>query len=380
MPLRPGWLLPSGQTRRTTRLTDLGAGVPVDPLVSRSGILPGSTDGRYRVSGLSLAGSGPMTATVHAGRALVQGRPEQGAYPVALDGDTVLTFGDGDPLHPRIDLVVLRVYDDEFDSLTRYEAVLEVVVGQAKADPVAPPVPPASLPLFTVRVKAGTSAGTGGIAWTGGDLTDLRATTVAVGGILPVYNNAGVPGAYPGQYQDNDIAHHLQRWSGTGWVAYPREIGGIAPQGALSVGGYTGQYREHNGVLQRWNGTAWATYHPPVETESVTAGAVALTGWTLVGYEARRTRGGLCTTQVTLTRSGAQIDANSAGNINDEPLCTLPSGWRPALGIDAIASDGFGDGSAWLSPSGQVTLRTWVSNGALVPGRNVRVSATYILP
>ncbi|MFF8804377.1 hypothetical protein [Streptomyces omiyaensis] len=380
MPLRPGWLLPSGQTRQTTRLTDLGACTPADPLVSRSGVLPGSADGTYRVSGLSLTGSGPMTATVHAGRALVQGRPEQGAYPVTLDGDTVLAFGDGNPLHPRIDLVVLRVYDDEFDSLTRHEAVLEVLVGEPSATPSAPTAPAASLPLFTVRVKAGASAGTGGIDWAK-DLTDLRTTIASVGGILPVYNNAGVPGAYPGQYQDNDTAHHLQRWSGTGWVAYPREIGGVAPQGALTVGGYTGQYREHNGVLQRWNGTAWATYHPPVEAEVVTAGAVALANWALVSFEARRTRGGLCSVSVIVTRSGTQVDANSAGNIvNDEPLCTLPSGWRPATALEASAADGYGSGSAVISTGGTVTLRTWSSNGALVPARNIRVSATYILP
>ncbi|MEU2504261.1 hypothetical protein ABZ621_06060 [Streptomyces sp. NPDC007863] len=380
MPLRPGWLLPDGQTRQTTRLTALGAATPVDPLVSRSGILPGSTDGAYRVSGLSLTGSGPMTATVHSGRAFVQGRPEQGAYPVALDGDTVLAFGDGDPLVPRIDLVVLRVYDDEFDSLTRHEAVLEVLVGQPSATPSAPAVPAASLPLFTVRVKAGTSAGTGGIDWTGGDLTDLRTTVASVGGILPVYNNAGVPGSYPGQYQDNDTAHHLQRWSGTGWVAYPKEIGGVAPQGALTVGGYTGQYREHNGVLQRWNGTVWANYQPPVEVESTTTGATALANWGLVAFDARRSRG-LCTMSVTVTRTGTQIDANSAGNIvNDEALCTLPAGWRTPVGMEAAAGDGYGCGAAYLSPTGTVTLRTWSSNGALVPGRNIRVSATYILP
>ncbi|MFF2777862.1 hypothetical protein ACFVU3_23450 [Streptomyces sp. NPDC058052] len=379
MPIRPGWLTPTGQTRQTTRTTALGAGTPAGALTSRSGILPGSADGTYRVSGLSMTSGGPMTATVHAGRAVVQGRPEQGAYPVALDGDTVLTFGDGDPLHPRIDLVVLRVYDDEFDSLTRHEAVLEVLAGRAEADPVAPPVPAASLPLFTVRVKAGSSAGTGGIDWAGA-LTDLRTTIASVGGILPVHNNAGAPGAYPGQYQDNDVAHHLQRWSGAGWVAYPKEIGGIAPQGALTVGGYPGQYREHNGVLQRWNGTGWAAYQPPVESESPTTGAAALAGWAVTSYEARRTRGGVCSMAVVLNRTGPQIDAGSAGNIVDEPLCTLPAGWRPAVGMDTTASDGYGGGTAWLSTGGQVTLRTWVSNGSLVNGHNLRVSATYILP
>ncbi|WP_031009383.1 hypothetical protein [Streptomyces sp. NRRL F-5727] len=379
MAVRPGWLLPTGQTRQTTRLTQVGAVTPTDPLASRSGILPGSADGRYRVGGLSMSGSGPMTATVHAGRAVVQGPPEHGAYPVTLDGDTVLTFGDGNPLNPRIDLVVLRVRDADADNGGAYEAALEIVVGQPSATPAAPPAPVASLPLFTVRVKAGASAGTGGIDWTGGDLTDLRTTVAAVGGILPVYNNAGVRGSYPGQYQDNDTAHHLQRWSGTEWVAYPREIGGIAPQSALSVGSYAGQFREHNGVLQRWNGTLWATYHPPVEFETTTSGAVALTNWTLVAFEARRTRSGLCTMAVTVTRT-SRVDVDADGNLADQPLCTLPAGWRPAISMEAPACDGFGSGGAIVTTGGQISLRAWDYPGALVPGRNIRVTATYILP
>ncbi|MFI8912323.1 hypothetical protein ACIGW4_11935 [Streptomyces sp. NPDC053513] len=378
MALRSGWLPPTGQTRVTTRLTSLGAVTPADPLVSRSGILPGSTDGTYRVSGLSLTSSGPMSATIHAGRAVVQGTNNQGAYPVALDADTVLTFGDGDPLNPRIDLVVLRVYDDEFDHLTRSEAVLEIVRGEPKAQPTAPSAPPASLVLFSVKVKAGTSAGTGGIGWTSGDLTDLRTTVAAVGGILPVYNNAGVPGSYPGQYQDNDNTHYLQRWSGTGWIAYPKEIGGVAPNGALSVGSYIGQFRENNGTLQRWNGTTWAAYQPPVEVETTTSGITALPGWTVLAFSARRTRG-IATVLISVTRNGADINANSAGNINDEPLCTLPAGWRPAFDHEASACDGFADGGAYIAPSGQVNLRTWSPNGALVAGRSVRISATYVL-
>ncbi|GHA65782.1 hypothetical protein ACIQRS_07540 [Streptomyces termitum] len=378
MPIRTGWVLPQGQTRQTTRLTALGAGTPADQSASRSGILPGSADGTYRVSGLSLTGSGPMTATVHAGRALVQGLPEQGAYPVDLSGDTVLTFTDGNPLNPRVDLVVLRVYDHDADGLDAYGAVLEVITGQAAATPVVPETPGASLALFTVRVKAGTSAGTGGIDWNA-DLTDLRTTVASVGGILPVYNNAGVPGAYPGQYQDDDVTHHLQRWSGTAWVAYPKEIGGVAPQNALSVGSYPGQYREHNGVLQRWNGTSWAAYQPPVQTESLSSGAVATTGWSVVSYEARRSRG-LCTMSVVVTRTGANIPSDPDGNINDVTLCTLPAGWRPPFNLEAAVADGYGDGSAMIASSGLITLRTWSPNGLLKVERNVRVSATYILP
>lgn len=378
MALRSGWLPPTGQTRVTTRLTAHGATTPVNPLASRSGILPGSVDGKYRVNGLAMASSGPMSATVYAGRAVIQGPNNQGAYPVTLDAETVLTFGDGDPLNPRVDLVVLRVYDDEFDNLTKSEAALEIIKGEPKAQPSAPEAPPLSLTLFTVKVPAGTSAGTGGINWAGGALTDLRTTLVGVGGILPVYNNAGVPGSYPGQYQDNDNAHHLQRWDGNGWVAYPKEIGGIAPSGSLSVGSYTGQFRDNNGTIQRWNGTSWATYQPPVEVETTTSGATALTGWTVVAFSGRRSRG-LATVLVTVTRSGASIYADSAGNITDEPLCTLPAGWRPAIDYEASACDGFGNGGAYVSAGGQVNLRTWSPNGALVNGRNIRISATYVL-
>ncbi|GGY06501.1 hypothetical protein [Streptomyces tanashiensis] len=378
MALRSGWLPPTGQTRVTTRLTAHGATTPANPLASRSGILPGTIDGKFRVGGLWMSSSGPMTATVYAGRAVIQGPNNQGAYPVTLDADTVLTFGDGDPLNPRIDLVVLRVYDDEFDSLTRSEAVLEIVKGQPKATPEAPAAPPLSLPLFSVKVKAGASAGTGGIDWAGGASTDLRTTLVGVGGILPVYNNAGVPGSYPGQYQDNDNAHFLQRWDGLGWVAYPKEIGGVAPSGTVSTGTYAGQFRDNYGVLQRWTGTAWANYQPPVEVETTTSATTALPGWTVVAFAARRTRG-LATVLVTVTRNGATINVDSAGNLTDEPLCTLPAGWRPAFDYEASACDGFGNGGAYISPGGQINLRTWSSNGALVAGRNVRISATYVL-
>ncbi|MFI0983930.1 hypothetical protein [Streptomyces exfoliatus] len=377
MALRSGWLPPTGQTRVTTRLTALGATTPVNPLASRSGVLPGTSDGKYRVGGLWMSGSGPMSATVYAGRAVVQGPNAQGAYPITLDADTVLSFGDGDPVNPRVDLVVLRVYDDEFDNQTRSEAALEVIKGEPKATPTAPAAPALSLPLFSVRVEKQTSAGTGGIAWSTA-VTDLRTSLVGLGGILPVYNNAGVPGAYPGQYQDNDNAHYLQRWDGNGWVAYPKEIGGVVPSGTLTTGSYAGQFRDNSGTLQRWNGTSWANYQPPVEVETTNSGATALTGWTVVAFSGRRSRG-LATILITVTRNGATINVDSAGNFNDEGLCTLPAGWRPAMDYEASACDGFGNGGGYITPAGQVNLRTWSSNGALVAGRNIRLAATYVL-
>ncbi|WP_328680146.1 hypothetical protein [Streptomyces sp. NBC_00343] len=52
MTVRYGWLSPDGQTRPDTRHTALGATTPAGPLRSRSGILPGTDDGRYRIGGL----------------------------------------------------------------------------------------------------------------------------------------------------------------------------------------------------------------------------------------------------------------------------------------------------------------------------------------
>ncbi|MFE5482084.1 hypothetical protein [Streptomyces sp. NPDC056527] len=379
MPVRSGWLMPTGQTRQNTRITSLGATTPANPLASRSGVLPGTYDGKFRVGGLWMSGSGPMTATVYHGKAVIQGDTTDGAYPVALDEDLTLTFGDGDPLHTRIDLVVVRVYDHDVDVLGKYEAAVEIVRGEASATPVAPTPPTLSLTLFSVRVKPGASAGTGGIGWTdSGVVTDLRTTVVSAGGILPVYNNAGVAGAYPGQYQDNDNSHFLQRWDGTAWVAYPKEIGGIAANGTLSTGGYTGQFRENNGVLQRWSGAAWVNYQPPVEVETTTAGATAATGWTLSGFVARRTRG-VVTVSMTVTRSGADLTATSAGNLTpDELLGTLPAGWRPANDFDAIGNDAYGSGSVTFQSNGSVYLRTWSGNGVLTAGKFLRTTATFV--
>ncbi|XUM04520.1 hypothetical protein ACQ86F_15470 [Streptomyces venezuelae ATCC 10712] len=102
-------------------------------------------------------------------------------------------------------------------------------------------------------MPAGTSAGTGGVAWTTpGVVTTQHYPMTALGGIIPT---SGFKGAYTGQYRD--VAGLLQRWDGSAWVSYAKPIGGIAPHGTMTTGGYTGQYRDNAGVLQRWDGSAW---------------------------------------------------------------------------------------------------------------------------
>ncbi|MEU2281198.1 hypothetical protein ABZ614_04350 [Streptomyces sp. NPDC013178] len=338
MPVRSGWLSPDGQSREDTRLVSLGALTPTSPVATRSGILPGSSDGLTRLAGFTMTGTDDtMTATVSPGRAVVQGTDAQGAYPVALTEPMTLTFDDGDPQYTRIDLVVLRVYDTVQDGLGRSEAVVEIVKGEAKAVPVVPATPALALPLYSVSIPAGASAGSGDMVWNSA-LSGRRTTTVAVGGILPVTSDTA-GGSYPGQYRDN------------------------------------------NGVLQRWTGSAWA--EPAVVVDTATTGATAGTGWSVTSFNARRTRG-VCSFNIQLTRTGANLTASAAGTANpgqltDELICTLPSGWRPATEMFAVAGDGNGSGAVRIATDGAVYLLNWTTSGVIQTNNVVRVSSCYVL-
>ncbi|MFH9722863.1 hypothetical protein ACH4M4_07820 [Streptomyces sp. NPDC017254] len=249
MTVRAAWLPSTGQTREDTRLTlaalltPSGQSAAETPLRSRAGILPG---------GFALTGGAPMQVTIGTGRAIVQGNDTaQGAYLVAATAPESFTLADGDPQYDRIDLVELAVMDDVHDHSGATAAVVRVVQGTPQAVPAVPQAGPGStIPLYTVNVPKGTSAGTGGIAWATA-VTTMHWPVVALGGIMPA---SGFKGAYVGQYRDT--AGLFQRWDGTTWVSYPKAIGGIAPSGT-AAGAYVGQYRDNNGGLQRWNGSAW---------------------------------------------------------------------------------------------------------------------------
>ncbi|MFD8010317.1 hypothetical protein [Streptomyces sp. NPDC058955] len=265
MNLRSSWLAVTGQTREDTRLTQTGVTTLANPVQVRSGILPGSYDGQYRLSGFWTFGSAPMTATVSEGRAVIQGEISQGAYPVTLPNSETVTFAPGNAQYNRVDLIVLKIYDSLYDvdpQNERYEAKLEVIQGTADPNPQPPAAGPRCLALYEVLVPAGVSAGNGGIPWDS-SLKDLRTPVVGLGGILPLEGPAQ-PGAYPGQFQDTGNKQPLQRWNGGAWVSYPEEVGGIVPSSASSTpASYTGQYRDSTtGILQRYNGTAWVPAVP----------------------------------------------------------------------------------------------------------------------
>ncbi|WP_089099465.1 hypothetical protein [Streptomyces hyaluromycini] len=340
MPVRSGWLSSDSQTREDTRLVSLGALTPTSTLATRSGILPGSPDGQYRISGFTLTGAtGTMTATVSPGRAVVQGSDAQGAYPVALTEYLPLVFAAGDAQYGRVDLVVLRVYDDTYDGSGRAEAAVEIVQGTPAATPAVPATPALSVPLYQVTVPKGASAGANAIDWTAG-ITGMRTATVGLGGILPVTSDT-------------------------------------------SNGAYPGQYRDAGGVLQRWSGTAWADYQPPLVVETTTTGATATGSWTLSSFAARRTRG-VCSFTLSFSRTTSSLTATAAGttnpgNVTDELMGTLPAGWRPAVDSYAVVTDGYASGAARITTDGSVYLITWATSGVIQVGNNVRVSTCFVL-
>ncbi|GHF99774.1 hypothetical protein [Streptomyces hydrogenans] len=50
MNLRSSWTVETGQTREDTRLTQTGVTTLANPVQVRSGVLPGSYDGQYRLA------------------------------------------------------------------------------------------------------------------------------------------------------------------------------------------------------------------------------------------------------------------------------------------------------------------------------------------
>ncbi|MGW1998157.1 hypothetical protein [Embleya sp. NPDC001921] len=245
MSTRAAWLLPrtvsDGQTREDTRLALSGAMTPTGALTSRSGVIPGG--------GWDLVGVSAMQCKITTGRAFVQGTTAQGAYPVATNADETFTLSAGHATNPRIDLFVLRIYDNFIDASGSTVAVIEKREGTPAAVPTVPSVPAASIPLWEVRVPAGVSTGNGGVqsnpGWSAARTSRLI-PTVAVGGIMP-QGGPSWSGSYVGQYRHTPTG--LEWWDGSAWktqgewTSYSATwdaISGAAP--SLGNGSRTAEY------------------------------------------------------------------------------------------------------------------------------------------
>ncbi|MEW1672833.1 hypothetical protein AB0O47_06225 [Streptomyces noursei] len=272
MTVRAAWLLPTGQTREDTRLAPLGTMTPQDEMTSRDGVIAGGNP-------LTATSVGPMQLQIGTGRAVVQGTLSQGAYPAAVTAPETLTVADGHPQLPRVDSVVLRISDGQYDTTGQTTATVEIVQGAPAAAPAAPTLPPAALRLWDVTVPAGTSAGVGGLDWPTA-LADRRRYTAAYGGIIPRGGGTSTAGGYDGQYRDNGAG--LERWStsAAAWQPLAPVVGWTA---VSLAGGYTNNGNSLGAVRYRriviagvphmqWRGgVSWTASTPPNDAYPLSA-------------------------------------------------------------------------------------------------------------
>ncbi|MEU1674098.1 hypothetical protein ABZ752_19020 [Streptomyces roseifaciens] len=218
MTVRAAWLLPTAQTREDTRLAPLGAMAAEGELTTRDGVIPGGNP-------LAATGAGPMQVQLGVGRALVQGTLAQGAYPVVVTSPETLKVTDGNAQFDRVDSLVLKVADGQYDISADTRVIAEIISGTPSSTPSPPKLPPATLRLWDITVPAGTSAGVGGLDWSRA-LADRRRYTVAPGGIIPRGWGLSFEGSHDGQYRDNGVTG-LERWNATAgaWMPYPYDSG-----------------------------------------------------------------------------------------------------------------------------------------------------------
>lgn len=418
MTIRSVWHVNNSQTREDTRFAPVGAMTPgnTSALTTYNGVIPSTGDP------MGLVSTGPMTAQVNVGRAVVQGLSTQGCYPVVITSPEALTFADGDASLPRIDSVMLVIRDDPYDSTGFTDVRCIVVQGSPNASPTAPALPTsASLRLHNVLISAGTSAGGGGITW-GSAITDTRIYSVAVGGI-----GVGAPtGAYAGQWRDSGGATgSLSRYTGSAWesalrldttgqliigdVNVRRDASNIlatddifriyrsaSTDNALSVrlpaDTASRFFMNADGNMNWGPGGSSSTdvnlYRPEAdvlktdskfrsEVESVTSGLVAGTGWATNSFFGRRTAQ-VAVLDIYMNRTGADITNSPGANLADFVLCTAPTGWRPQHStVSGFFDNGVaGFGGAVIGTDGIVSVRSSVGN--ILNNSNVRVQFTFL--
>jgi hypothetical protein len=147
----------------------------------------------------------------------------QGGYIFGTLQAQTLSLQAADPVNPRIDLIVARVYDTGNSSSY---CDVEVVTGTAATPASQPSVPAAAIPLASVSVPATA------VALASGAVTDLRSYVVAPGGILPIANSAAAP-AVPATQVMYDMSRNLLV-QGTGTAGSTALLGSGAWTPALS--------------------------------------------------------------------------------------------------------------------------------------------------
>ncbi len=193
-----GWLsggvVDAEDARLATGVFAVAAADPGNPIAARTGIKPGPGS-----PGIVEATETPSReVTVRPFQGVIQGtrKTSAGAYLITLAQKKHLNVLAAAPAHssnPRIALIVAqqtdRQYGDESDGM-----LVRVVAGAPAVTPVAPTVTGDLIPLASVTVRANAGA------ITQSDIKDLRVSTVAAGGVLPLQTHENLPAdGYPGQ-------------------------------------------------------------------------------------------------------------------------------------------------------------------------------------
>lgn len=160
-------------------------------------------------------GTPNMTVAVAAGQCFVPvSSALHGTYHLMNDASFNVTITAAHASLPRNDLIIARV-DDAFFSGAVNAGSIVVVTGTAAASPVDPAVAGSYILLARVVVAAAVTS------ITNAAITDLRAFTTGLGGVLQVATTAerdALTDVRRGQLVDNLQTLRLERWNGSAWV------------------------------------------------------------------------------------------------------------------------------------------------------------------
>lgn len=327
-----------------------------------------------------------MQVVVRSGRAFVQGDSvqDQGMYFVWNSSDVTLGVSASDPTDDRIDLVVAKVYDAEYEGSVS-EWRIEVVTGSASPSPVPPSLPPTALPLAQVRVRAGSTT------VSAADITDLRQpyrqcpghgeTSIELG---PNVNLDSI--LLPGTYTQTSSAEAA---SGSNYppasANYGSPVAGLLEVMSNPIGTLVWQrYSEHHEVQfvvweRRWSTTSgWGEWYPtggpgewtlsPVTATANVSALAAIPGSTYRGVN----RAGRLAVQ--LTWGGPELTADGSANFPDQVLFTITDpAYRPPRDTDIlVVRSGIETFYGRANRSGDVLL-----THASFPGQKVQPGVTY---
>lgn len=248
----------------------------------RSGIRPGS--GGY---GVTVSGT---TITVTTGVMIVAGPTGEGVYRCPLASDFTLTLTAAHATLSRVDLVYLRVWDNDLDGTGLYKFEPVYLAGVASSTPSAPTIPSGQtgIELATISVPP-SGGGSPSVSQT------IRPYTVAPGGILPASTAPDSP--YTGQYYDDGT--FLRRFAGSTWRIVSPILPSISNQ-ASSPSTYTA------GTFADFTSGQWS----PITVSVPPSGMVAIS----IGAAVRNTNTTTSTGWAAWRATGALSESASEDN------------------------------------------------------------------